>query len=127
MGGRGRIVGSCMGALLIVLIDKVLRQGVPIERVIKIGDTEMVVQAVASMPPGAVPPFLGLLLLAAVLIEPWLFRRTVGTRLWARLRGPPLPPPEVEMEAVGVADVQPHGSHLAARSIHTPAPQRVLA
>src|SRR3546814_14695400 len=55
MGGRGRIVGSCMGALLIVLIDKVLRQGVPIERVIRIGDTEMVVQAMASMPPGAVP------------------------------------------------------------------------
>src|SRR3546814_10489940 len=106
MGGRGRIVGSCMGALLIVLIDKVLRQGVPIERVIKIGDTEMVVQAMASMPPGAVPTFLGLILLAAVLIEPWIFRRKVVPRLWARLRGRPLPPPEVERSEEHTSELQ---------------------
>jgi ribose transport system permease protein len=51
----------------------------------------MVVQAVAQLPPGAVPAFLGLILIIAVLIEPWLIRRKVFPRLWARLRGQPLP------------------------------------
>ena len=32
LGGRGRVIGSCLGALVIVLIDKVLREGVPITR-----------------------------------------------------------------------------------------------
>ena len=34
LGGRGRVIGSCLGALVIVLIDKVLREGVPITRTI---------------------------------------------------------------------------------------------
>lgn len=116
IGGRGRILGSCMGVLLIVLIDKVLREGFPIERVVKVGKSEMVVQAMASMPPGAVPVFLGLILLAAVLIEPWIFRRKVIPRLWARLRRRPLPVPEVE--TVAVETVQTHGSAMAAQEIH---------
>jgi hypothetical protein len=28
LGGRGRVIGSCLGAFVIVLIDKVLREGV---------------------------------------------------------------------------------------------------
>src|ERR671911_185016 len=72
LGGRGRVLGSCLGAVLVVLIDKVLREGVPITRTIKVGDQELQVQAMASLPPGAVPAFLGLILLAAVLIEPWI-------------------------------------------------------
>ncbi|MGK9236625.1 hypothetical protein KXS07_34135 [Inquilinus limosus] len=116
IGGRGRILGSCMGALLIVLIDKVLREGIPIERVVKVGKSEMVVQAMASMPPGAVPVFLGLILLAAVLIEPWVFRRKLVPRLWARLRRRPLPVPEVE--TVAIETVQTHGSAMAAQEIH---------
>ena len=44
-GGRGRIIGSCLGAILIGLIDKVLREGVPITRTIDLGngDTAVVV------------------------------------------------------------------------------------
>ena len=31
LGGRGRVVGACLGAVLTVLIDKVLREGWPID------------------------------------------------------------------------------------------------
>ena len=31
-GGRGRVIGSCLGAIFVGLIDKVLREGVPIMR-----------------------------------------------------------------------------------------------
>jgi ribose transport system permease protein len=92
LGGRGRVLGSVLGAAMVVLIDKVLREGIPTTRTIKIGGEDMVVQAMAQLPPGAVPAFLGLILLLAVLIEPWLIRRRVLPRLWARLRGQPLPP-----------------------------------
>ena len=44
LGGRGRIVGACLGAILIVLIDKVLREGVPITRIVDVGGTKMEVQ-----------------------------------------------------------------------------------
>ena len=80
LGGRGRVLGSCLGAVLVVLIDKVLREGVPITRIVKVGNQEMQVQAMASLPPGAVPAFLGLILLAAVLIEPWMIRRKLIPR-----------------------------------------------
>ena len=78
LGGRGRIFGACLGAVLIVLIDKVLREGVPITRTIDVGGTMMEVRAMAQLPPGAVPAFLGLILLAAVLIEPWIIRRRLA-------------------------------------------------
>ena len=32
-GGRGRVIGSCLGAIFVGLIDKVLREGVPITRI----------------------------------------------------------------------------------------------
>ena len=47
LGGRGRVFGSCLGAMLVVLIDKVLREGWPITRIIKIGDEEIAVNAVS--------------------------------------------------------------------------------
>ena len=62
LGGRGRVIGSCLGAMLVVLIDKVLREGWPITRTIVIGDEEIAVNAVFTLPAGAVPVFLGLLL-----------------------------------------------------------------
>ncbi|TIP92878.1 MAG: ABC transporter permease, partial [Mesorhizobium sp.] len=96
LGGRGRVAGSCLGALLVVLLDKVLREGWPITRIIKIGDAEITVNAVYSLPVGAVPVFLGLLLVIAVLIEPYLIRRQLAARLWAWLRGRP-PPPAYEI------------------------------
>jgi ribose transport system permease protein len=100
LGGRGRVLGAALGAILIVLIDKLLREGIPTTRTIKIGGAEMQVQAMTQLPSGAVPAFLGLILLIAVLIEPWVIRRKVFPRLWARLRG--LPPPVV-VEIGGVA------------------------
>ena len=81
LGGRGRVLGSCLGAILVVLIDKVLREGWPITRTIKIGDEEIAVNAVYTLPVGAVPVFLGLSWSLAVLIEPWLIRRQVAARL----------------------------------------------
>ncbi len=89
-GGRGRVLGSCLGAALTVLIDKVLREGVPITRTVDVGGVPMEIGAVAQLPPGAVPAFLGLLLVGAVLIEPWA---TGGgfARLRARLARRPLP------------------------------------
>jgi ribose transport system permease protein len=89
-GGRGRVLGACLGAALTVLIDKVLREGVPITRMVDIGGVPMEVGAVAQLPPGAVPAFLGLLLVGAVLIEPWAAAGGLS-RLRARLTRKPLP------------------------------------
>jgi len=112
LGGRGRVLGSVLGAILVVLIDKVLREGIPTTRLIKIGDQMIEVQAMAQMPPGAVPAFLGLILLAAVLIEPWVIRRQLVGRLIARLRG--RPPPVVASETVAIESAGTGGSTLAA-------------
>ena len=92
LGGRGRAIGSCLGAILIVLIDKVLREGVPITRSMEIGGKVYEVQAMVQLPPGAVPAFLGLILLISVLIEPLLIRSGLLKRLIARLRGQSIAP-----------------------------------
>ena len=115
-GGRGRIIGSCLGAILIGLIDKVLREGVPITRVIQIGDEKIEVAAVSQLPPGAVPAFLGVILIIAVLIEPWLVRRRALPRLWAWLRGLP-PPPVPEVGGVAIAGAQTRGATVQARGL----------
>ena len=109
LGGRGRVFGSCLGAMLVILIDKVLREGWPITRIIKVGDEEIAVNAVYSLPVGAVPVFLGLLLVIAVLIEPWLIRRQIAGRFWAWLRGRP-PPPAYEIGGVALEGVQTKGA-----------------
>lgn len=124
LGGRGRVSGSILGAVLVVLIDKVLREGVPTTRIIKIGGEEMVVQAMAQMPPGAVPAFLGLLLLAAVLIEPWVIRRRLLARLAARLRGRDPPPPVAD--GVAIENVGTGGTALAASEAHAKGLRRLL-
>ncbi len=103
LGGRGRIVGSALGALLIVLIDKLLREGIPTTRTILIGGKEMAVQGMAQLPPGAVPAFLGLMLLLAVLIDPWVLRRRLIGRIFARLRHLPPPPAIIETAAIETA------------------------
>ncbi|MGH6902162.1 MAG: ABC transporter permease [Geminicoccaceae bacterium] len=109
LGGRGRVIGSCLGAVLTVLIDKVLREGVPITRTIVVNDVEVKVNAVSSLPVGAVPVFLGLLLLIAVLIEPYVVRRRMVARLWAWLRGRP-PPPVPEVGGIALEGVQTKGA-----------------
>jgi ribose transport system permease protein len=109
LGGRGRVIGSCLGAVLTVLIDKVLREGVPITRTVVVGGAEIQVNAISSLPAGAVLVFLGLLLLVAVLIEPYIVRRRVPARIWAWLRGRP-PPPAVEMGGIALEGAQTKGS-----------------
>ena len=86
-----------------------LREGWPITRTIKIGDEEIAVNAVFSLPVGAVPVFLGLLLIIAVLIEPHLIRRQLAGRLWAWLRGKP-PPPAYEIGGIAIEGVQTKGA-----------------
>lgn len=115
LGGRGRIFGACLGAVLIVLIDKVLREGVPITRTIDVGGTMMEVRAMAQLPPGAVPAFLGLILLAAVLIEPWIIRRRLLARLIARLRG--LPPPPAAVDSIAIESARTIGTRATAREV----------
>lgn len=90
-GGRGRIIGSYIGALLAGLIYKVLQEGFPIVRQVVSGDKVLEVKATYTLPAGAVPAFIGTLLVLAVLIEPYIIRRKVPQRLWARLTGRPVP------------------------------------
>jgi ribose transport system permease protein len=126
LGGRGRVIGSCLGAFVIVLIDKVLREGVPITRTILINGVEVKVNAVSSLPVGAVPVFLGLLLLIAVLIEPYVVRRRVPARLWAWLRGRP-PPPAVEIGGIAIEGAQTKGSMASDRALSAQGFGRFLA
>jgi ribose transport system permease protein len=109
LGGRGRIIGSFMGALLVVLINKVLREGLPITRTLVVNGEEVQVQAIFSLPAGAVPAFLGVLLIVAVLIEPVLIRRRLLPRLWAYLTGRP-PPPMPDSGGVAIEGVQTKGA-----------------
>ena len=115
-GGRGRVIGSCLGAILVGLIDKVLREGVPITRVIQVGNEKMEVAAVSQLPPGAVPAFLGIVLILAVLIEPWLVRRRLLARAWAWLRR--LPPPVIpDLGGVAMAGAQTRGTPAQTRGL----------
>jgi len=109
LGGRGRVIGSCLGAALVVLIDKVLRQGWPITRTVVIDGESIEVSARYTLPAGAVLVFLGLLLVVAVLIEPYLIRRQVAARFWAWLRGR-APPPALEVGGVALEGVQTKGA-----------------
>jgi ribose transport system permease protein len=90
-GGRGRVLGACLGAALVVLIDKVLREGIPTTTIMDVAGIRMEVRGYAQLPGGAVQACLGLILLAAVLIEPWATRGGAA-RLWGRLRGRAMPP-----------------------------------
>ncbi|WP_425336079.1 ABC transporter permease [Sinorhizobium numidicum] len=105
LGGRGRVIGSCLGAVLVVLIDKVLREGWPITRTVVIDGESIAVSARYTLPAGAVLVFLGLLLVSAVLIEPHLIRRQLAARFWAWLRGRP-PPPAQEIGGVALEAAQ---------------------
>ncbi|MEO8243661.1 MAG: ABC transporter permease [bacterium] len=116
LGGRGRVLGSYVGALLVALLHKVLREGVPITREVKVGDTVMQVQATSTLPAGAIPAFIGALLILAVLIEPYIIRRKVPQRLFARLLGRPLPR-IVETGGVAIEGAQTRGSVVADRAV----------
>ena len=109
LGGRGRVIGSFIGALLTVLINKVLREGLPITRIEMINGEPVKVQAIFSLPAGAVPAFIGILLIVAVLIEPYIIRRRVPARLWAWLRRQP-PPPALDTGGVAIEAAQTKGA-----------------
>jgi ribose transport system permease protein len=117
LGGRGRVLGSMLGVILIVLVDKVLREGYATTRIVLVDKIEMKVQAVAQLPPGAVPAFLGLILILAVLIEPWLIRRNAIGRLWARIRGLPIPPAP-DTGSVAIVGAQTRGSVVSDRALN---------
>lgn len=109
LGGRGRVIGSALGALLIVLIDKVLREGVPITRIITINGEQIEVNAISTLPAGVVPAFIGALLIAAVLVEPYIIRRRIFARLWAAIRRRP-PPVVDDVEGIALVGVRTTGS-----------------
>ncbi|MEX0859809.1 MAG: ABC transporter permease, partial [Cucumibacter sp.] len=109
LGGRGRIIGSFIGVLVVVLINKVLREGWPITRTVIIDGEEVSVQAVFSLPAGAVGACIGVLLIVAVLIEPFIIRKRVPARLWAWLRGAPAPL-ALETGGVAIASAQTKGA-----------------
>jgi ribose transport system permease protein len=109
LGGRGRVIGSFIGALLTVLINKVLREGLPITRTEIVNGEAVRVQAIFSLPAGAVPAFIGMLLIVAVLIEPYIIRRRIPGRLWAWLRRQP-PPPALEVGGVAIEAAQTKGA-----------------
>jgi ribose transport system permease protein len=109
LGGRGRVLGSFLGAVLVVLINKVLREGWPITRTLMVNGEEVQVQAVFTLPAGAVPAFLGVLLILAVLIEPILIRRRLLSRVWAYLRGLP-PPVAPDSGSVAIEGAQTKGT-----------------
>ena len=116
LGGRGRVIGSYVGAMLVAQLHKVLREGVPITREVKVGDTVMQVNATSTLPAGSIPAFIGGLLILAVLIEPYIIRRKVPQRLFARLMGWPLPR-IVEVGGVAIEGAQTRGSVVADRAV----------
>ena len=126
LGGRGRVIGSFLGALLIVLINKVLREGVPITRVVEIGGQKIAVNAVSTLPAGAVPAFIGMLLIVAVLIEPYVIRRRLLARLWARVRRRP-PPPTSETGGIALVGAKTRVSGDGELSLSTNPLVRFLA
>ena len=117
LGGRGRVIGSYVGALLVALLHKVLREGLPIVREVQVGDVIMYVKATSTLPAGATPAFIGTLLIIAVLIEPYVIRRKVPQRLFARLLGRPLPR-IIETEGVAIEGAQTRGSVIADRAVN---------
>ena len=109
LGGRGRVIGSFIGALLTVLINKVLREGLPITRIEMINGEQVKVQAIYSLPAGAVPFFIGLLLILAVLVEPYIIRRRIPARLWAWFRRQP-PPRTLDVGGIAIEAPQTKGA-----------------
>jgi ribose transport system permease protein len=116
LGGRGRVFGSYLGALLVVLINKVLREGWPITRIAVVNGKEVEVQAVYTLPAGAVPTLIGALLIVAVLIEPYVIRQRLPQRIWARLRGLP-PPPLPDSGGVAIEGAQTKGTVATDRAL----------
>jgi len=124
-GGRGRVIGSYIGAMLTALLHKVLREGVPIVREIEINGQTMQVKAQSTLPAGAIPAFIGALLILAVLIEPYIIRRKVLQRFWARIRGK-TPPQVTDTGGVAIEGAQTKGSSVEDRAVTARGIQKFL-
>ncbi|GLQ58055.1 ABC transporter permease [Devosia nitrariae] len=116
LGGRGRVIGSYLGAMLTALLHKVLREGVPIVRTVEINGQPVEVRATSTLPAGAIPAFIGALLIVAVLIEPYVIRRKLPQRLWARLTGG-VPPRSLEIDSVAIEGAQTRGTVATDRAL----------
>jgi ribose transport system permease protein len=116
LGGRGRVIGSYLGALLTVLINKVLREGVPITRIVEIDGVKFEVKAISTLPAGAEPAFLGALLVISVLIEPFVIRRKLPQRFWAWLTSRP-PPAAYDTGGVAIEGAQTRGTATTDRAL----------
>ena len=94
-----------------MLIDKVLREGVPITRIVEVDGVEMKVQAMAQLPPGrgaGLPrPHPASL---AVLVEPWLIRRNVVRRGSGRACAGCRRRPPLEIGGVAIEGAQTKGT-----------------
>lgn len=116
LGGRGRVIGSYFGALLAALLHKVLREGVPIVREVEINGEILQVKATSTLPAGAIPAFIGALLILAVLIEPYLIRKKLPQRIFARLTGRP-PPRIIDSGGVAIEGAQTKGTTVGDRAV----------
>lgn len=116
LGGRGRVIGSYIGAMLTALLHKVLREGVPITRDIEIDGQIIQVKATSTLPAGAIPAFIGTLLILAVLIEPYIIRRKIPQRVFARLTGRE-PPRITDTGGVAIQGAQTRGTRAADRAV----------
>jgi ribose transport system permease protein len=116
LGGRGRVIGSYLGATLAALLHKVLREGLPITREVEINGKIIEVKATSTLPAGAIPAFIGTLLIVAVLIEPYVIRRKLPQRIWARLTGRPAPR-IIEIGGVAIEGAQTKGTVAGDRAL----------
>ncbi len=116
LGGRGRVIGSYFGALLAALLHKVLREGVPIVREVEVNGEILQVNATSTLPAGAIPAFIGALLVFAVLIEPYVIRRKLLQRIFARLTGR-APPRVMETGGVAIEGAQTKGTTVGDRAV----------
>ncbi len=116
LGGRGRVIGSYLGAILVALLHKVLREGVPITREVEVNGVIMQVKATSTLPAGAIPAFIGALLIVAVLIEPHIIRRKLPQRIFAWIMRRPLPR-VIETEGVAIEGAQTRGANVTDRAV----------
>ena len=72
------------------------------------------------------PAFLGVILIIAVLIEPFIIRRQIPARLWAWLRRKP-PPPPVETGGIALEGAQTRGTMASDKALSARGLGRFLA
>ena len=114
LGGRGRVLGACLGAILVVLIDKVLREGCPITRIDRgRRRSRCRCRRWPSCRPARCRPSSASSCSSRCWSSPGSSARGCSARLWARLRGRP-PPPAPRSAAIAIEGVADQGRDRAA-------------